>query len=40
MNYKEPSLHVWTLVSPGLNPVGERGVYACVCGCVSVCDYV
>lgn len=31
MNYKETSLHVCTLVSLGLNPVGERGVYACVC---------
>lgn len=38
MNCKEPSLCVWTLVSQGLNPVREIGVYVCVCGCVSVCD--
>ena len=38
MNCKEPSLCVWTLVSQGLNPVREIGVYVCVWGCVSVCD--
>lgn len=40
MNCKEPSLCVWTLVSPGLNPVGESGAYVCVWGCVSVYAYV
>lgn len=40
MNCKEPRLHEQTLVSPGLNPVGERGTYVCgrdVFVCVCIC---